>query len=445
VRPGRANSRPTFEWVRRWMQPTCLASLEKICRALDVTPGDLPELIDAPPKPKRKHMPKKKQKAGSCRPSSQLDASTLLCPTSRASYNRIMPQPVEACVYCSTSFNPTKGEGDHIVPAQLGEFRNDVRFRRICPLCNNRIGRSEQQFLQCGPEAIFRQIVAPASPRRRTRGRSPGHGAYGMPPPRFTMNCGDHRQIVRPLSDRPGDAEFIDQLVVRSEDGNDHQFQLFPGLQADQLRDRVESAGIKDFETAWLHCDQANWEEFVALVQAAWPNKGLSELAPTEPGLHKAEGRITFTFSDHYFRAIAKIAFHYYLVHSRRGVRGDEAEFAPVRRFILEGGDASDFFDTPGPRFAVPFGELPTGGAITPAHWCHVLAVYEASEVVVGYVHLFAGPGCVRKPHHVRLAQLASRIVLPVGIFGHVYLYEKDQTKIGYAGRVVPASFSRFQ
>ncbi len=30
-----------------------LVTLEKICRALEVTPGDLLELIDDPPKPKR--------------------------------------------------------------------------------------------------------------------------------------------------------------------------------------------------------------------------------------------------------------------------------------------------------------------------------------------------------------------------------------------------------
>ncbi len=35
-----------------------LATLAKICKALDVTPGDLLELIDDPPKPERR--PKKK-------------------------------------------------------------------------------------------------------------------------------------------------------------------------------------------------------------------------------------------------------------------------------------------------------------------------------------------------------------------------------------------------
>ena len=31
-----------------------LETIEKLCRALDVTPGDLLELIDDPPKPKRR-------------------------------------------------------------------------------------------------------------------------------------------------------------------------------------------------------------------------------------------------------------------------------------------------------------------------------------------------------------------------------------------------------
>jgi DNA-binding Xre family transcriptional regulator len=39
-----------------------LVTLEKICRALEVTPGDLLELIDDPPKPKPKPTSKKKGK-----------------------------------------------------------------------------------------------------------------------------------------------------------------------------------------------------------------------------------------------------------------------------------------------------------------------------------------------------------------------------------------------
>ncbi len=41
---------------------TTLANIEKLCRALDVTPGDLLELIDEPPKTKQQ--PKKKSRGG---------------------------------------------------------------------------------------------------------------------------------------------------------------------------------------------------------------------------------------------------------------------------------------------------------------------------------------------------------------------------------------------
>jgi hypothetical protein len=360
-------------------------------------------------------------------------------------YNRIMTGAIETCIYCSSRFDSSKGEGDHIIPAQLGEFRDDVRFRRICPKCNSRIGQSEQQFLRCSPEAFFRRIVAPALPRRRKRGRSWGRGAHGAPPPKFTMRSDDHTQIVEPMIDRPQNMGPVDHVAVRCKDGNDYHFRLFTGMRPEQLRDRVARAGIADFETARFHCDQANSEEYAALVQAAWPQKRLRVLAPTEPGVHKAEGRITFRFGDHYFRAIAKIAFHYYLVHSRRGTRGDEPEFASIRRFILEGGDVSDFFDTSGPKFEVPFGELATGKAITPSQWCHTLAAHEAAQVVVGYVHLFAGPQCVRRPHHVRLGSVQGRIVLPAGVFGHVYEYDKVQPASGYAGTVCPVSFRRIR
>lgn len=104
---------------------------------------------------------------------------------------------LEKCIYCGTSFDSTRGEGDHIFPVQLGEFRNDIRFRRICTSCNNRIGKSEQQFLLCGPESFFRGLVNPKVPKRRQRGRSQGKAAMGVPGPLSTIDHGDHRELVR--------------------------------------------------------------------------------------------------------------------------------------------------------------------------------------------------------------------------------------------------------
>ena len=107
---------------------------------------------------------------------------------------------MDNCIYCGIQFDSSKGQGDHVIPVQLGEFRNDKRFRRICPKCNNKIGRSEQQFLACGPASFFRKIVKPNIPPKRQRGQS-SIAALGVPSPKSTIDHGDHRELVRRSED----------------------------------------------------------------------------------------------------------------------------------------------------------------------------------------------------------------------------------------------------
>ncbi|MHC4698579.1 MAG: hypothetical protein ACYTFA_17750 [Planctomycetota bacterium] len=194
---------------------------------------------------------------------------------------------------------------------------------------------------------------------------------------------------------------------------------------------------------ASLHCDEALWEEYTSLVKAAWPNIQLDPQASTAAGVHTVKGRTTCTFTDHYFRAIAKIAFHYYLSHSKRGTRGDEPQFDPIRRFILEGGDVDSFFPADFTRFAVPFGILRGGGALLPTTWCHMLAADESSDTAVAYVCLFAGPELIRAGYHVLLGCLPGSIVVPGSVWGHVYQYGNDESEGRYAGQVRALSLNR--
>jgi len=205
----------------------------------------------------------------------------------------------------------------------------------------------------------------------------------------------------------------VDQVVIRVNDARDEHFELYPGMRPEQLQMRVAAAGVDHFTRAWLHCDDSHWKEFTSLLQAAWPEKQMERLPDTEPGIHQVKGRVIFRFGDHYFRAIAKIAFHYYLTHSRRGTRGDEREFESVRQFIMNGGDPTEFFPVDLTRFAMPFGKLPDGGALMPSKWCHILCADESSGDAVVYVHLFAGPKSVRKGHHLRLGRVPGSIIVP--------------------------------
>ena len=99
-------------------------------------------------------------------------------------------------------------------------------------------------------------------------------------------------------------------------------------------------------------------------LKEVFPEFVKHRLPDTEAGVTPIDGRITFKVNDHYFRSVAKIAFHYYLIYSHRGYRGNETYFDPIRDFIMNGGDHEPFFNQTGPKFAMPFGDLPSGGVI---------------------------------------------------------------------------------
>ena len=350
----------------------------------------------------------------------------------------------EKCIYCSSLFDPTRGEGDHILPVQLGEFRNDFRFRKICTSCNNQIGRSEQQFLSCGPESFFRDLVKPKIPKKRQRGCSPVKACMGAPGPLSTIDCGDYRELVRRSKDNPTNVSAVDQIVIHDDQGEEYFIELFTGMSPKDLKERVEKLGISKIEKTWLHCDEKRWSEFQKLVKE-WAKTEIQSLPATEAGIISVKGRITFKVTDHYFRSLAKIAFHYYLVHSRRGFRGDEDCFGPIRDFIMNGGNDKAFFKQSGPKFVTPFGEIPSGGVKTPKQWCHIIAADESDKVAVAYLQLFVGRGCVPQHHYIKLADINSIILVSSSTWGHVYLYDESPNSDRYAGQVEQAQITRIR
>ena len=327
------------------------------------------------------------------------------------------------CIYCGGTVRLGKGRGDHIIPVQLGEFREDVRFQRICQRCNSQIGKSEQQLLQCGNERFFRDIVKPNVPsarrRRRKRGRPQGRGAAGAPGPVSTYDHGDHHALMNPLDDGSQNAHPVDHIVIQDGQGGEHYFELFQGMRLEQLRERISKKHIKRIVNAWLHCVEKRWNEYEPLLQAICPKGRIEELPSMERGIHRVQGRITLTVTNHYFRALAKIAFHYYLARCRRKFVGDEDCFSQIRDFIMIGGDVDQFFRHPGPTFLMPFGKLPCGDVITPRQWCHVFVADESSNVLGVYMQLFVGPGFIPEPRYITLGTVDKPIIVPSFVLGH--------------------------
>jgi hypothetical protein len=267
----------------------------------------------------------------------------------------------------------------------------------------------------------------------------------GVPSPQSTIDHGDHRQLVKRSTDDPKNVFPIDQIVIHDEKGEEYFIKLFARMRPEQLKDRIKKLGITKIDKMWVHFDERLSSEFQQLLKEVWPKSEICSLPVTEAGITQINGRITFIANDHYFRSLAKIAFHYYLVHSRRGFRGDEQCFGPIRGFIMNGGNIEDFFNQSGPKFAMPFGEIPTGGVLTPKQWCHVMAANETGKAAVVYLQLFVGRGCIPNPHYIQLGNIHSKIIVPNSTWGHVYLYDESPSADQYAGQVHQAQITRIR
>ncbi len=341
-----------------------------------------------------------------------------------------------SCIYCNRHFDPHAGEGDHIIPAALGEFTGLRRFRGACSECNIRIGKSEAQLLRCGSEAYLARISQPAG--RRSKKYKAWQPALGAPPPAMFSEHDGIDLLVRPVDGNPSNVETIDQLVIVDEQGGQHPIPIYPGMDSDAVRARIESLHIQGRYTVRFNVSDDHYEWLNGLLTELWPHSDRAELPPVEPGVSRKPGRVMLTVSDHYFRAVAKIALHFYLCYCARKVSGHEPEFAEIRKFILSGGRVEDFFsssrDSP-VYFGVPFGPTPDGGTLSPPQWCHLLAADDTQPLTVVYLQLFIGPGYVNRPHYVVLGRSAGSKGSP-GAWAQLLTWRSEANAKGLAVRV---------
>ncbi len=351
------------------------------------------------------------------------------------------------CIYCGRFFSPRGGEGDHILSVRLfGEFKGDKTFRGICVACNNELGRLEQMLIHSTHLGYFRRLAQPKLGRaKRGTGSLRQKGYGGSKPPVFVADVDGRKRLVRLSDENPENCVPVDELVVVDDGGKEHHIQLFRGMSADDLRAKIAKLGVTHKGEYHLSCSDDAVDEFTTLLKTVVAPARIEELTSTEAGVHRVRVRGEFRFTTDYYRAIAKIALHYYLAYNERGFRGNEPYFRAIRRFIRHGvGSHEQFFRSAGGSFVTPYGETLSGKAILPGEWCHVLAVSEVDNAITVCLRLCLGPKNLPKPDYITLAEMKSRIVLPRRAWGHVYQFEPGR-KDRYAGRVVTPTISRLR
>jgi len=309
------------------------------------------------------------------------------------------------CIYPglhSEDFSP-----EHYLPIALGRFEGmELLENRICTACNNELGRRvETQFLRAGPTGFFRWLIGirgrdglPPSPfHRGAAGADPMYLVGRAPAWPFdllweaepgTENVCPLRQIV-----------FHHPLLGYRPIGILERFRERP----DAFRAHLQEEGLQNATPVHVFAaeDEVHWMS--SLLQ------GLGHQSPQEwTRLDAQEQRIdlvvTVTVTEAYFRAVAKIAFHY-LLKVYPELTGLEREFNGIKEFIWNGGQTDRFVIQRRDQFIANFRV-----GYRPTNWMHILATERSRGWTKVYAQFFAGPHSLPLPYEIKIGRDPARI-----------------------------------
>lgn len=337
------------------------------------------------------------------------------------------------CIYCGQA-NPTWARA-HVVPRLLGTFQNQSTLvYRVCSACDREIGECEGVMAKCSIEAVLLKHIGIKGRHKRTS--SAFRRAHcGQAPIRMATTVPGYQHEVR--TEPIGDSENVDilpQLVLTDKEGKREEIPIENpdriGLGEWRiLLARCLEAKVKDIDAIGLSDQQ--FALMVSVLRAHGMTFDLGEQTEIRPFQGTVLVRGTLTYDARYFRAIAKIAFHYFLLHSQL-FNGSEDEFDGVRRFIRYGqGNQSDFIAKgSGPIACDP------SGRDRPSYYGHVLRTDISSERIAIRVLLFIGHDYKPDWYSVILSRKEHLIFLPSEEFGHYYRYMEPQERAQYDGTV---------
>lgn len=302
------------------------------------------------------------------------------------------------CIYCKTR---QADSDEHYLPEFLGKFSYEPLVLRVCTKCNNTIGDiAEREMSRGGPEGVnrFRHAM---SPRRR--------GGRKKKPQQSPFRTGELRHLAKDPDtgytvlwqpgDHKGAVKVASQLIAIDANGHQQEPILIPpsvttGAELLALLARNgDPAIVPKWQAIAAKGDETRLRAIFA--ELGWSR----DLQPRVGGRLSSPSIYMGTIGLGYFRALAKIGFHYALKFIPTLV-GDEEEFKPVRDFILSGvGRCGDFVAVCGPALDSP--EQPA----------HILAaVARPDDGVFAYLKFFNGSEIATEQYRINLGKNPTRL-----------------------------------
>ena len=337
------------------------------------------------------------------------------------------------CLYC-----PAEADSlEHVLPAAFGEFRDAPNLDGyICGPCNNeRLGRLDEQIARCGPEGLLRKFYDVKGRAEHAKVNPFARGSAGGR--RIEFSTFDREFGVKVnLEIENGVVRQMRQLIfVETVSGKTHNLPLREGMTASQVREGMARLGIVEpFETR-ASFDPHEQELVEGLIKEVCPTVTFSESKPLSNTIETPEAK--FELGERYYRAIAKIGFHYFLTQFRK-YTGHEEIFSRIRQFIYEDTDkpiehVNEFIAVRQGSF---FQEVLNLDA-RPEDWrAHFLAAEVRAGTCAAHVQLFMTEDYAGSIYEITLA--SDSAIDGRESFGHKYLYYPDGKQKRFSGDAKP-------
>ena len=344
---------------------------------------------------------------------------------------------IQKCIYCD-SIGPFSKE--HALPRSLGEFSGfPLLINRVCVKCNEDIGRLEEQFGRSGPGAFFREYLNIDGRDTHNKVNPFQRGSAGAKPIDFTaLLPGEDIKVLWEFNPGEKTVREVRQIVFIDDKGKSYPLRIHKWMNnTDQLRTEMKKIGLdlkgKLSARVFAPDDEMEWVENLV--------RGLGfkiKWLPPQPSAKINNPVAKVHVTDFYFRAIAKIGFHY-LLSVVNTFQGNEHCFATIRGFIIKGGTVENFvIQTRRPILTFPHPN------IRPRSWGHVLLVENVRGQAQARLQFFLGPRYNPPTYLVRLSKNAVSIGEISGK-GHYFCYFESGRKGKYHGEVSELNCIRLQ
>jgi hypothetical protein len=321
------------------------------------------------------------------------------------------------CIYCG-AVNPTWARA-HVMPRLMGTFKNQPTLKfRVCAECDREVGQCEEILAKSSIEAVLlRSIGIVGRHERRSSPFRRGHS--GLPPICMTAKVPGYEHEVRtePIGDSHN-VDIIPQLILFGKGGKREDVAIenpdcISLKEWEILFKKFAGGRVKDLDMVGMNQNQI--DRIVRCLHSFGLRFDMPACATIPPFQGSATVHGSVAYDERYFRSLAKIAFHYFLLHSHT-FQGCEPEFDGIRRFIRYGdGRETDFIAKGGGPIAYDL-----SGADRPPYYGHVLRTDDSAEGIAVGVLLFIGHDYKPDWHKVILSRRKPQAKEE---FGHYYRY----------------------